>query len=609
MQKEEALNISEDYPSKIIGIEDLRLLKLSKNGKRALFISSRSGSYQLWSKDLESGTVAQISHGSDRVELAEIFKDSKRVLFPRDFAGSELHQFFIAGEEGEEEEEKQISNIEGIRVADFEISPSEDRFAFAGATKDSNAIYLYYLKTNEYGPLCEMKNWLFSPTWRPDSKLIAAFGRTTEAPTAFELLFIDPDSRDAKKIYTPKEGSENTSPRWHSSANKVLFKTNAQNIESYDLAIYDLDLDKVEFLGLSKLGFEFPDYGWMHKKEDSVWFLATKNGRTRLYVRKADGALNALPVPDGTISKAALDEEDKFFAFSWSGLSSPPRISKLDLEGLAVSDLYKSEYDRSLPLGDAEFLTYRSFDGLEIASFLVRSKRYGKGKGPSVVWVHGGPWWEVADEWNPAIQAIAASGFHVMCPNIRGSTGYGAKFQYMDIKDAGGADLRDVLSAADYIRTHDVVVDGKLAIAGASYGGFMTFLVMTKAPDAFKAGAAIVGITDWEEMYYLSDAAFRSFIEMLFGGRPEGENLALYKDRSAINFVSELRNPIFIWHRANDSRCPLGPIQKFVERVKELGRPYEFHVMESEGHGRQKVENLAKQYSAVVSFLRKEIGS
>ena len=106
-------------------------------------------------------------------------------------------------------------------------------------------------------------------------------------------------------------------------------------------------------------------------------------------------------------------------------------------------------------------------------------------------------------------------------------------------------------------------------------------------------------------MYELSDAAFRSFIEELLG-KPE-ENPELFYDRSPINFVHQIKSPILIWHRANDSRCPLQPIEKFVQKLKELRKPHEFYVVEAEGHGPQKTENLVKQYKHVVAFLVKNL--
>jgi dipeptidyl aminopeptidase/acylaminoacyl peptidase len=135
----------------------------------------------------------------------------------------------------------------------------------------------------------------------------------------------------------------------------------------------------------------------------------------------------------------------------------------------------------------------------------------------------------------------------------------------------------------------------------------MTFLATTKISDYWSAGAAIVGITDWKEMYGLSDAAFKSFIERYFG-KPE-ENPDLYYDRSAINFAQNLKAPLLIWHRGNDSRCPLAPVQKYADRLRELGKDFEMNVVWDEGHGFQKTENLVRQYKAIIEFLDRKIGS
>ena len=113
-----------------------------------------------------------------------------------------------------------------------------------------------------------------------------------------------------------------------------------------------------------------------------------------------------------------------------------------------------------------------------------------------MLWIHGGPAWEVADVWNPAIQSFLVAGYTLFAPNIRGSTGYGVEFQNLNIHDCGGADLKDVEEAAKYLKSRPDVDPSKIALVGASYGGFMTFLATTKIPDYWSAGAAIVGITD-----------------------------------------------------------------------------------------------------------------
>jgi dipeptidyl aminopeptidase/acylaminoacyl peptidase len=584
---------------KILRIPDLVLVDLSKNGRFTLFLSNVSGSYQLWSVDMQKGSTNQVSHGDQRVTFAETSPDSKNVVFSRDFGGAERHQLFLAPITGQVQEE-QISKLEDVRVFDFAWAPSGKGIALTGSTLEANFLWLLDIESRSCQMLYKNKDWIFSPYWSKDSKNVVASAKTTDKPRSAELLFLDISSKKAD-VYTPKIGSENTSPKWNPKKDQILFKTNA--LGSYDLAIYDITSKSLTYVGVSNLGGDFPFFNWTNDGK-ALWFVAAKNGRTKLYMQKIGDKPIELPIPNGRISNIELDQTDSFFIFSWSSLSQPPMLSKLNLKTKKLTTVYAHKYDKSIPLGKAEFVKYKSFDELEIPAFMLFAKGSKKPR-PCIVWPHGGPWWEVADEWNAAIQALCIGGFHVFCPNFRGSTGYGSEFERMNIKDPGGGDLQDVVFGVKYLLKSGFVEDEKIAIAGASYGGFMTFLAMTKVPELWKAGAAIVGVTDWKEMYELSDAAFRSFIEELLG-KPE-ENPELFRDRSAINFVHQIKSPILIWHRANDSRCPLKPIERFVKRLKELNKPHEFHVVADEGHGPQKIENLVKQYKHVVAFLLKHL--
>ncbi|MGQ9530458.1 MAG: prolyl oligopeptidase family serine peptidase [Candidatus Bathycorpusculaceae bacterium] len=584
---------------KVLRIPDLTLVDVSKNGRFALFLSNISGSYQLWSIDMQKSSTNQVSHGDQRVTFAEISPESKSVVFSRDFGGAERHQLFLVPISGQVQEE-QISKLEDVRVFDFAWSPAGKEIVLTGSTFEANFLWLFDVKSRNYKMLYKSKGWIFSPQWSKDSQKLVASAKTTDKPRSAELLLLNIKNKKAE-VYTPKLGSENTSPKWHPNKDQILFKTNAFGF--YDLAIYDINSKSLTCLDLSKFGGDLPFFDWT-KDGKALWFVAAKNGRTKLYFQKIGDKPVELQLPNGRISNIKLDQTGSLFIFSWSSLSQPPMISKLNIKTKALETVYKPSYDESIPLGKAEFLTYKSFDGLEIPSFMLFAKGSKKPK-PCIVWPHGGPWWEVADEWNAAIQALCVGGFHVFCPNFRGSTGYGSEFERMNIKDPGGGDLKDIVFGVKFLMNSGFVEDEKVAIAGASYGGFMTFLAMTKVPDLWKAGAAIVGVTDWKEMYELSDAAFRSFIEELLG-KPE-ENPKLFRDRSAINFVHQIKSPILIWHRANDSRCPLKPIERFIEKLKELKKPYEFHVVEDEGHGPQKIDNLVKQYRYVVAFMLKHL--
>lgn len=587
-----------DFVDRVIKIPSLELHALSRNGKFAVILSDISGSYQLWSVDVGTGKLKQVSHGNDRVAFSDISPDSKSVAFTRDFAGAEKHEFFLAPLDGTREE-VQVSDLKEVRVFDFSWSPDGKEIAFTGSTVEAQKLWTLDPRTKWHREVYSGRGFIFSPAYSADKNWVSASAKTTSAPRSSEILTVHRRTGEVV-VYTPKPGSENTLGEWHPKRQKILFKTNAKG--SYDLAIYDFQERNLTYLDASALARDFVSFGWV-PNGNSVWFVAAKNGRTRLYVKAGRSKPRLVPTPRGRISSAKLAKDGKFFVFSWSSLSTPPTLSRVETRTNRASAIHAAEYDRRLPLGKAEFLTYASTDGLKIPAFLLFSGS--KRPRPVVVWPHGGPWGEVADEWNPALQAICVGGFHVFCPNFRGSTGYGAEFERMDIGDPGGMDLQDVVAGAKMVIDRGFVEGSRIGIAGASYGGFMTFLCMTKVPNLWSCGAAVVGVTDWKEMYDLSDATFRDFIVELLG-LPE-KNGELFKDRSAINFVSQIKAPILIWHRANDSRCPLQPVQRFADQLKALGKPYELHVVEGEGHGPQKTENLAKQYRGIVSFLLKNL--
>jgi dipeptidyl aminopeptidase/acylaminoacyl peptidase len=176
----------------------------------------------------------------------------------------------------------------------------------------------------------------------------------------------------------------------------------------------------------------------------------------------------------------------------------------------------------------------------------------------------------------------------------------------MDLSDPGGGDLEDVVSGAKWLSNRPEVDKSKIAVIGGSYGGFMTLIALTKKPEVFAAGVALVPITDWLETYYLEDAAFRSIDHELFGGSPK-EKGQLYRDRSPITHISRIKAPVLITCGRHDSRCPIQPVEKFVKKLEEMHHPHEFRVQEKEGHGFARVDASIEEATTAIEYLKKTL--
>lgn len=128
----------------------------------------------------------------------------------------------------------------------------------------------------------------------------------------------------------------------------------------------------------------------------------------------------------------------------------------------------------------------------------------------------------------------------------------------------------------------------------------MAYLAMGKHPGLWKCGIAGAGIADWEEMYRLSDAVFKKAIEVLFDGKHE-----LFRERSPITYVRNVKNPLCIIHPQNDTRTPLKPVLKYINSLLEFGKTFEAHIVPDMGHRILNMDDAIKILLPALLFLEK----
>ena len=285
-----------------------------------------------------------------------------------------------------------------------------------------------------------------------------------------------------------------------------------------------------------------------------------------------------------------------------------PSMVAYDLATDTHETLLPAEYgslDPSVFVG-GEHVYYQSFDGLAIPAILDRPPEVAEGaRLPAIVHVHGGPTAQFFRGFDPFAQFLVDKGFVVLEPNIRGSTGYGVGFRDAALKDWGGADLEDVAAGAEYLKGVPYVDPDRIVVFGGSYGGYMTFMAVTKKPDLWRAGVAWVGITDLKRMYDTSMEHFKYFLREQMGD-PE-QHAALWADRSAINFADRLRARLLMVHGANDPRCPVEQSRIFRDRLLELGREegadFEYVELSDEGHGSNDIEQKIRTFRILADYL------
>jgi len=200
-------------------------------------------------------------------------------------------------------------------------------------------------------------------------------------------------------------------------------------------------------------------------------------------------------------------------------------------------------------------VTYRSaIDGLEIPAYVFEPlTSRGPRTQPALVWVHGGVHGNWDQNYLPFIIEAVRRGYVILCPDYRGSTGYGQAFH--DAIDYGGKEVDDVLSSVQVLRAMPAVDTTRLGVMGWSHGGYITALLMMRHARVvpFTSGAAIVPVTNLLFRLSFKGPSYQRQFATQAGlrGLPF-ENRAEYIRRSPYYWVDSLRSPLLVHVATND---------------------------------------------------------
>ncbi len=254
-------------------------------------------------------------------------------------------------------------------------------------------------------------------------------------------------------------------------------------------------------------------------------------------------------------------------------------------------------------------ISVQARDGLTIHGYLSLPVGVEPRNLPTVLLVHGGPWWRDSWGYQPEVQLLTNRGYAVLQVNFRGSTGYGKKFLAASFREWGGKMHDDLIDAVNWLIEKGIADPQKIAIMGGSYGGYATLAGLTFTPDVFVAGVDIVGTSNLITFINTIPPYWQPMISMLKKriGDIETEEDFL-KSRSPINFVDRIKAPLLIAHGANDPRVKQSETDQIVKALRDAGKHVECIVYTDEGHGFARPENRLHFYAKTEEFLSRYLG-
>ena len=584
----------------------------SPNGRTLAFVSNLSGRNNIWLVPSDGGWPMQLTVSDQRQSNPTWSPNDKWIAYMSDYDGDEQWDIFLVSPKT-----GQVVNLTNTREIAEESpawSPDGRYLAYIVKPKTSSVfeidVYdtvMREVKRLTTGTAKDRMN--VAPIWSSDGNFIV-YTQEQSKGTDSNVFGVEVASAQST-LLTPHDGEHTYSATDVSPDGKsVLITSNAG--DGYDnVGLLDIASKKIHWLTQDKWEISGESFSPDGK---FLTYSANVDGNTDVYIYDvATGKARALPFPKGvnyvTGRTSPFTRDNSRLLYYHTGPTAPGDLWIYDLADSKSDQLTHSLVGgvRSEDMVEPYLVHYPSKDGKwTISAFVyVPYNLPRNGEHPAIVFVHGGPTAQTMNTFNRFVQYMANQGYIVIAPNYRGSTGYGKEFQQANLFDMGGGDLQDVLGAADWIKQTGYVDPKKLILMGGSYGGYMTMMGVTKAPEVWAAGVPIVPFVNWFTEIQNEDPVLQQS-DLATMGDPE-KNKALYEDRSPINFVDRIKAPLYLLAGGNDPRCPKSEAQQVVDAVKKRGGVVEYKVYENEGHGFARVENQIDAYKRVADFLKAHV--
>ena len=333
----------------------------------------------------------------------------------------------------------------------------------------------------------------------------------------------------------------------------------------------------------------------------------TQHARTTMHrYDLGSGELTELATPPGTVAGASV-RPDHAVEYVWSSAATPSLVRTVSATG-EDRVLLTPPGERppgTEPVADV-FVEIPDGPNESVHALVARPEGAGEGPIPTVFSLHGGPHAADEDRFSAYRAAWLDAGFAVVEINYRGSTGYGSAWRDAIEGRPGTTELEDVAKVHDWAIETGLTTPALSAVAGASWGGYLTLLALGTQPERWAGGVAGVPVADYVSAFADEMEPLRAYDRALFGGSPE-EIPEVYEKASPITYVDQVRAPVLVLAGDNDPRCPIQQILNYLDRLGAREIPFEFYRYDA-GHGSLVVAETLRQVATEIDFARRAVG-
>jgi dipeptidyl-peptidase 4 len=463
----------------------------------------------------------------------------------------------------------------------------------------------------------DQDTYLARVNWLPDGKTLAV-QRQSRDQRRLDLLFADIKTGKTRLILTE------TSNSWIDLNDELTFLKKSREFiwassrDGYThLYLYDDDGRLIRQLTAGNwVVDDFRTRAVMGVDEEKrlVYFSATEKSPTErhLYSTSLDTtdphSVRRITQEAG-VHGIVMSPDTRFYVDRFTSSTQPPQVSLHAADGTLMAQLLENRLDAQHP--DAPYLadnsigeigTLNAADGQTLYYRLFKPLHFDPAKRyPAIVSVYGGPGVQtVLDNWYGSnfTQILTRAGFVVFQLDNRGSAFRGAAFQAPIHLKLGEVEVADQVLGAHWLGSQSFVDPKRIGVWGWSYGGYMTLMLMFKAPDVFRAGVSGAPVTDF--------ALYDTHYTERYLDRPQ-DNRAGYEASSVLPYAKDLRGKLLVMHGMADDNVLFLNSTKLFRKLQDLDKPFTIMVYPGGKHGLMRQNDGRHGYKMVKEFFEENL--
>ena len=579
--------------------------RISPNGKKLAWKAVAGTREEIFIKTLDKDDVHSLGFGAQGYHFIWA-QDSRRLLFIKDAGGNENFHLFLADTIETDQTPVDITPLKNTRVGIQQIienDPANILIVHNGRDKAVFDLYRLNIDSGEQTLLYRNTEGVVRLITDRQGKLKArirqkASQRFLELPNSDNSRWSSILNWSQDDEVIPLEFNTKGDAVWVLSNRgrdkRALVSLNVKTgKEKLIYAHPRVDVGHVKISRVSHepvLAYLQPDYQHVQVFDPTLRDAVAsfrKDGPMSLYVNSADNSEQLVTVDVNN------DREVKFYLFD-------RRSGKKTLLGKSASHSFADALSIEKPI------QFKARDGLILNGYLTLPQGASKQPLPMVMLVHGGPFSRYIWNYNRQVQFLANRGYVVMQVNYRGSSGYGRRFMESAMHESAGKMHTDLIDGVNWAVKQGIADPDKVAIMGASYGGYATLVGMTMTPETFACGIDIVGPADLESLTRNFPVYWKPFSYRWhkFVGDPDNAvDVARMRKQSPVYYADRVQRPLLIVQGANDVRVKQQQSDRMVEALRKAGKPVDYMVISGEGHRIRHWKNRLKFYRKTEDFL------